>query len=110
MEDKVVITNEFLVEASMHMIACSGDAQQAYKEALKFAKSGDFVSAKNEMEKADEKMVEAHQKHTIIVQACFDQEIGYNILFAHAQDTMMTIKSEITIAKELLDIIKMMKE
>ena len=54
-----------------------------------------------------EKITAAHKVQTDAIQGeTRGEESEYSLLFAHAQDTLMTIYSEINIAKQLLKIFK----
>ena len=68
----------------------------------------DFKEAEGCMKKAHDHIVKAHTLHTEIIQQNMDSMEGqpYYMIFAHAQDTLMTINSEILIAKHLLKISK----
>lgn len=53
----------------------------------------------------------AHQSQTASLQAESNgEEIEYSILFTHAQDTCMTVCSEINIAQQLVDICEAIDE
>jgi PTS system cellobiose-specific IIA component len=66
----------------------------------------DLEGAKEKLEEARENIIEAHRVQTDAIQ---EETRGvpseYSLLFAHAQDTLMTINSEVLIAKELVKII-----
>ena len=81
--------NEELVATAMQIIMNAGDARLSVKDALSYAKAFDFTEAENKMEE------EANGK-----------KYEYSMLFAHAQDTLMTIMSEIQLAEQMIDILK----
>ena len=90
--------NEQTVDIIMH----AGDARLACKESLDSLMKGDVEAAKENMKKADHEIAQAHHVQTDCIQgAIAGEEFEYNVLFAHAQDTLMTIYSEIMIAKQL---------
>ena len=68
-----------LVQVAMQIILHAGDARNHATEALKAAKQFDF------------------------------EKYEYSMLFAHAQDTLMTIMSEINMSTEMIDILKIIK-
>ena len=69
--------------------------------------SYDFALAEVEIKQANEEIVQAHRIQTDAITAETSGEDGeYSVLFAHAQDTLMTIYSEINIAKRMLAILK----
>lgn len=96
-----------LVSVAMQIILHAGDARNLTTEALAAAKKFDFEQAEQLMTKADKAIVQAHKSQTETVQAEMGGEkYEYSMLFAHAQDTLMTIMSEINMAKEMIDILK----
>jgi Phosphotransferase system cellobiose-specific component IIA len=99
--------NETVVNNAMQIILHAGDARVFCKQALDAIASNDFESANEKLKQAQSKITEAHKVQTDAIQEetrGVDSE--YSLLFAHAQDTLMTIYSEINIAKQLLKIFK----
>ena len=65
--------------------------------------------AKAELKEADKLQAEAHNVQTEMIQGDIrggDEKMGYYVLFAHAQDTLMTIQVEINMTKSMLKIAK----
>jgi PTS system cellobiose-specific IIA component len=94
--------NEQIVEKAMDIIMHAGDARLACKNSLDCLMSGNLEEAKAHMKEADAEIAQAHHVQTDCIQgAIAGEEFEYNVLFAHAQDTLMTIYSEIMIAKQL---------
>lgn len=103
--------NEQLVNVAMQIILHAGDARNLATDALKAAKSFDFKKADDLMKKADESIVEAHKAQTETLQSEMSGEKhDYSILFSHAQDTLMTVMSEINLSKEIIDVLKIISE
>lgn len=99
--------NEKVVQSAMSIILNAGDARVACKEALDAISESDFDKAEEKMKIAHEKITIAHKIQTDAIQGeTRGEESEYSLLFAHAQDTLMTIYSEINIAKQLLKIFK----
>lgn len=98
---------ETVVNNAMQIILNAGDARLACKEALDAIADGNLELAEEKMKIANSKIVVAHRIQTDAIQ---DETRGehseYSLLFAHAQDTLMTIYSEINIAKQLIKIFK----
>lgn len=92
---------------SMQIIMDAGDARVYISEALEFMENNDFESATERIAQAQDKIKSAHNAQTNIVQ---DEVRGIthapSLLFTHAQDTLMTISSELYLAKQLLKIFK----
>ncbi len=97
--------NEELINSAMQIILFAGDARLHTKNALSAIAEGNFVEAKDALAKAQEEIRKAHQVQTDAIQGeAQGKENGYSLLFTHAQDTLMTIYSEINIAKQLIHI------
>ena len=78
--------DEYVMGKAMDIIMGSGDARLHASKAMDHIAKGELDEAKAEL-KEDEKM-------------------GYYVLFAHAQDTLMTIQVEINMTKSMLKIAK----
>ena len=99
--------SEQTVQAAMSIILNAGDARVACKEALDAISAFDFETAEAKFKISHEKIRAAHKVQTDAIQGeTRGEESEYSLLFAHAQDTLMTIYSEINIAKQLLKIFK----
>ncbi len=99
--------NEELVATAMQIIMNAGDARLSVKDALSYAKAFDFTEAENKMEEAKKFIVQAHKSQTEVIQSeANGKKYEYSMLFAHAQDTLMTIMSEIQLAEQMIDILK----
>lgn len=92
---------------SMQIILHAGDAREATTEALNALKEFDINKARECLKKADEEIVEAHKAQTVELQREANGEnLEFTILLTHAQDTCMTVNSEINITKNLLEIVE----
>lgn len=97
--------SEQQVTAAMAIILAAGDARVKCKEALTAISVYDFDEAKAKLREAQTKITEAHKVQTDAIQGETRGEPSeYSLLFAHAQDTLMTIYSEINIAKQMIKI------
>lgn len=101
-----------IVEASFDIIFKAGEARNECEKALKAVESFDFDTAEEHIKLANDSIVEAHKIHTDIIQSYIGDMEGqpFYMIFSHAQDTMMTINSEILIAKHLIKISKAIDE
>lgn len=96
---------EKTVETAMSIIMHAGDARVACKKALDAIAKADFENAEVHMKEANKEIAEAHKLQTDAIQGeVRGEESEYSLLFAHAQDTLMTIYSEINLAKQMLKI------
>lgn len=95
-----------LQSVSMQIILHAGDARAKVAEALDAAKTGDVPAGRAKIDEARELIAEAHRAQTGIIQREADGDAyPYSVLFAHAQDTLMTNDLEMRIASQLIDII-----
>lgn len=100
-----------LVPVAMQIIMHAGDARIKIMEVLKAAKKFDFEKAAAEMKEAKREITLAHNCQTEIIQnEASGISYGFSLLFAHAQDTLMTINSEVRMAEEMVDILKLLDE
>ncbi len=93
------------LHAAMEIILNAGDARVKCKEALDAIAIYDFELAKENLKEAQIKIGAAHKVQTDAIQGeSAGDASSYSILFTHAQDTLMTINSEIVIAKQMIKI------
>ncbi|MHC5228138.1 PTS lactose/cellobiose transporter subunit IIA [Enterococcus sp. LJL99] len=105
------MVQEKVVQDAMKIILHAGDARKYCMEALKSVEAGDFDRAAEKMELANTEIVQAHHIQTDAITAeTLGAQGEYSVLFAHAQDTLMTIYSEINIVKRLLAIFNRYEE
>jgi len=97
--------DEKVVESAMAIILNAGDARNYNKKALEEIAKFNYEEAKAQHAQAKEKIVLAHKVQTESIQEeTRGKDSVYSLLFAHAQDTLMTVYSELNIGKELIDI------
>lgn len=92
-----------LIEQSMSIILYAGDARTYCEKALNEIADFEFDKAREQLEICETYIIQAHTLQTKIVQReAAGEMFDYLMLFAHAQDTLMTIASEIRMTKKLL--------
>ncbi len=97
--------NEQIAKTAMEIIIHAGDARLLLYQALKLIAENNYILAAEKMDAAKKKMMEAHKVHTDMIQSeARGEKIEYTILFTHAQDTLMTINSEMELSKSLIKI------
>ena len=105
-----IMENE-LVNVAMQIILHAGDARLRVEDALAQVKQFHFDEAKQKIEEAEECIHQAHVAQTEVIQ---NETRGKTyepcLLFAHAQDTLMTIMSELNLAKELIAFFEIMNK
>ena len=100
---------EFIQGKAMEIIMNAGDARGYASQAMNAIAKGNLDEAKALLKEADKVQSEAHNIQTEMIQGDIrggDEKMGYYVLFAHAQDTLMTIQVEINMAKSMLKIAK----
>lgn len=103
--------NEELVTTAMQIIMNAGDARLSVKDVLDHAKAFEFAEAQEKMEEAKKFIVQAHKSQTEVIQSeAGGKKYEYSMLFAHAQDTLMTIMSELQLAEQMIDILKIISQ
>ena len=102
---------EELIPVSMDIILNSGNAREKISMSLNEAKRFNFEEADRLMHEAENYIVSAHRVQTKIIQAeANDVLYPYSALFSHAQDTLMTINSELRMSKQLLDVLRLISK
>lgn len=106
------IEDNVLVPIAMQIILSAGDAREQAEEALKRAKAFDFTAAYACLAQADKLIAEAHHAQTDVVQKETSGEQTYelNLIFVHAQDTLMTIRSEVKLSRELVGVLELIED
>ncbi len=94
-----------IIQQAMAIILNSGDARNFASQAMDAIVEEDFAKAEALLKEADEVQKEAHRIQTEMIQGDIrggDEKMGYSLLFAHAQDTLMSIQVEINMTKNFL--------
>lgn len=101
------ITLEELASISMNVIMHAGTARDYVYQAVDKASAREFDEADQLMIEANNEIVTAHKVQTKTLQKEAEGvEFPFSPLFAHAQDTMMTVKSEMNIMREMIKLYK----
>jgi cellobiose PTS system EIIA component len=106
-----MITHDELNELSMQIILLAGDARNEVYQALEQIEHEDYVNADQHLRQARGLITNAHQVQTHAIQSeAKGEAIPYSALFSHAQDTLMTIMSEINLTQKLIKIFSRIDE
>lgn len=91
---------------AMSVIINAGDGRNCIDQAMDRLASLDLAGAERCLKDADEKILLAHKAQTEAIQRqAAGEHIEYSLLFAHAQDTLMTISAELHMSKKMLPIV-----
>ncbi len=100
---------------SMNIILPAGDARNKASEALDAIMNDDTSKAEQLLKEAKEYVKQAHKAQTEVLQALASMEYAGKeepklpMLFIHAQDTIMTIMSEVNLTEKLIAMYKKLK-
>lgn len=98
--------DETMLEITMSIIMKAGDARVYVKQALDDMEHSRYPEAKAKLDQAQTCIGEAHSAQTEVIQGeARGEHHEFSLLFTHAQDTLMTIFSELNIARSLYGII-----
>lgn len=103
--------DEKLMQTAMEIIMHAGDARLFISESLTEITGGDYEKASLKLKEAQKEITHAHRLQTDVIQdEAKGEGPGYSLLFTHAQDTLMTINSELTLAKQLIKVFESFEE
>ena len=92
-------------EGAMQIILHAGDARLRTTEALRALAGFDFQAAREALVEAKKEVTEAHTYQTVELQREAEgNDPEFSVLVVHAQDTCMTVYSEMTLAEHLIEI------
>lgn len=101
------VSKEELALISMNVILHAGNARDYVTQAVDKASNGDFDQADELMKQANDEIVTAHKAQTETLQKEADGiDIPFSPLFGHAQDTLMTVKAEMNVMREIIKLYK----
>ena len=94
---------------AMEVIMDAGDGRVKIDEALAALALGDLSGAGTLLKDAENLLVKAHNAQTEVIQnQVSGEDMEYSLLFVHAQDTLMTITTELRMTQNLIPIVGML--
>lgn len=103
MSTEGTLMDEELTATAMTIILHAGDARSALRRVHDALAGGDRKQAESALALARDEIRQAHQAQTDLIQAeAAGAQHTLTLLFSHAQDTLMTINSEVITAGNLL--------
>ena len=94
---------EKMASIAMQIVIHAGDARNLIMEALDHAAEGLYDQAEDKLKEAREELRQAHIFQTEVVQSeAGGKKYEYSLLFTDAQDTVMTICTEMNLAKKII--------
>ncbi|MBO1307977.1 PTS cellobiose transporter subunit IIA [Enterococcus sp. 669A] len=95
--------SEKLQEVAFEIILSSGDARTLVHESFQHMREGEFATAEQKLEDANESLVKAHRAQTELLKNYANGEkIEMEIIMVHAQDHLMTTMTLKEVAAEML--------
>ncbi|ANU71612.1 PTS lactose/cellobiose transporter subunit IIA [Enterococcus faecalis] len=102
--------NEKIMQAVMGLIMYGGDAKSSAMEAIQFAKQYEFEQAEAKLKAANESLTLAHNSQTdMLVSEAQGEKNAITLLMVHSQDHLMTSITFTDLAKEIVDLYKVMQ-
>lgn len=103
MSTEGITMDDELTTTAMTIILHAGDARSAVRKVYEALTAGDRDAAEESLATARDEIRQAHQAQTDLIQAeAGGAQHTITLLFSHAQDTLMTINSEVVTAGNLL--------
>lgn len=103
--------NDQITMMAMDILMHAGDARSYCLKYLECVMNGDEQGAEENLKKAEEENTLSHKTQTDAIQkAVAGEEFAYSLLLTHAQDWMMTVESEIILAKQMAAMYRKMNE
>lgn len=111
MKNVETIERDELARISMATILHAGNAREAIFKAIDQAAQGQFDLADELMKSASNALNKAHRAQTSTLQKEAEGiDIPYSSLFGHAQDHVMTVKTEHNLVKEMIKLYQRLEE
>ena len=105
MEDQSMEINQELLEIAMGIIVDAGDARTHIAEGFSAIAKGEFEICETQIQEAKNLLAAAHNRQTEVIQnECGGKATQHSLIFIHAQDTLMTINSELNVCRQILEI------
>lgn len=94
---------EKMASVAMQIVIHAGDGRNLIMEALDCTAEGKYDQAEDKLKDAKEELRQAHISQTEIVQSeAAGKKYEYSLLFTHAQDTVMTVCTEMNLARKMI--------
>jgi PTS system cellobiose-specific IIA component len=102
MSEELCVTGDEMNSIALEIVMQAGDARLCVSEALKAVTEGNYQEIDKKLDEAKKHLAGAHGRQTAIVQSEGEGvKHEHTLLFIHAQDTLMTVYSEMNMARQL---------
>ena len=97
--------------AAMGLIANGGNAKSWAFEAIRLAKKGDIVGAREKLKESDKSLLEAHNSQTgMLTKEAQGDHMHVTLLVVHSQDHLMNAITFRDLAGEMVDLYEKLYE
>ena len=97
--------------AAMGLIANGGNAKSLAFEAIRLAKKGDIVGAREKLKESDKSLLEAHNTQTgMLTKEAQGDHMHVTLLVVHSQDHLMNAITFRDLAGEMVDLYEKLYE
>ncbi|WP_024655192.1 PTS lactose/cellobiose transporter subunit IIA [Borrelia hispanica] len=111
MNKKKYSIEKLIDDISMPVVAYSGEAKSFLREALEYAKAGNYNKSTEIIEKSRKSIEKAHGEHRHIIQYLTNNpDIKTPFILIHAEDHLMSAMSELSIFEEFISLYKIINE
>lgn len=106
------VTNDQLNEAAMQIILHAGDCRELLNEAVNLVlEDAPADDVQEKLKAAKKEIAKAHVLQTDMIQdSIADDELHTTLLFTHAQDTLMTINSEVNLVNSMIKLYRKLED
>ncbi|MDR0922310.1 MAG: PTS lactose/cellobiose transporter subunit IIA [Lactobacillales bacterium] len=102
--------NDTQMQEIMPLIIFGGEAKSLAIEAIQAAKKGNFVQADEKIQAANAAIVQAHHSQTeLLTKSANGETVEVSIYMVHGQDHLMTSITFVDLAKEIIELYKVVK-
>ena len=103
--------NSQILNVAMEMILYAGEARNLSIKAMQLELGGEKENAHKSLILAKENMKKAHLCQTKVIQEeARGSKVEISLLFIHAQDTLMTVATEINIMEQMINMNRHLEE
>jgi len=107
MDSKIRPASQEIMDVAMSIIMDAGDARLEIMNFFRAMAAGNFEECEVKLPEARQLLAKAHSRQTEIIQSESEGALReHPLLFIHAQDTLMTVNSELNICSQMLGICK----
>lgn len=106
------VTAEELNNAAMQIILHAGNCRNLLNEAIRDTENDvPYEEVDKKLKEAKSEITLAHKVQTDMIQSTIeDEELQTTLLFTHAQDTLMTIYSEVNMGNHIIRLFRKVSE